>query len=166
MSLVLFLEENPEKPVPGSFHFSIPTFLFIHALPALEMFRYSTKLSVALMVPLALVCLSMMTNVPQRRIPERRLSFKSLHPIHLLMTVKRITVARLTCVWGSFVANYHLTAKGNAAVGGAYPAGPTEERLQRSMCVFKTCFSSNSILPFSPQVFEWEWIHSCCQRPC
>lgn len=113
------------------------------------------------MVPLALVCLSMMTNVPQRRIPERRLSFKSLHPIHLLMPVKRITVARLTCVWGSFVANYQLTA----AVGGAYPAGPREERLKRSMCVFKTCFSSNSIFPFSPQVFEWEWIHSCCQRP-
>lgn len=118
------------------------------------------------MVPLASVCLSIMTNVPQLRIPERRLSFQSLHPNHLLMPVKRITVARLTCVWGSFVANYHLTAKGNAAVGGAYPTGPREEWLQRSMCVFKSCFSSNSILPFYPQVFEWEWMHSCCQRLC
>lgn len=104
MSLVLFLEENPEKLVAGSFHFSISAFLLIHAPPALEMLRCSTKLSVAL-VPLALVCLSMMTNVPQLRIPERCLSFKSLHLIHLLVPVKRIQIARLTCVWGSFVAN-------------------------------------------------------------
>lgn len=91
-------------------------------VPALEMFRSLTKLYVAFTVPLTL-----------DRIPERCLSLKSLHPVDFLVPIKRIEIARLTCVWGSSIPNYYLIAKGNGALGGAYPAGPREKLFQRSM---------------------------------
>lgn len=84
-------------------------------VPALETFRSLPKLYVAFTVPLTLVYLSVMINVPQFRIPERCLSLESLHPVDFLVPVKSIEIARLTCVWG------------NGALGGAYPAGPREK---------------------------------------
>lgn len=72
-----------EKMQKNSFWMdSVP--LLFPAPPAPVMFGFSTKPSVVLTVPLTLLVLSVPTNVPQLRVPERGLSHKSLHMFHFL----------------------------------------------------------------------------------
>jgi len=82
--------------------------------------------------PLPLVLSLGTTEKSQFRILERCFPLKSLHPICFLVPIRRIKIARLICVWGRFIPNYHVTAKGDGALGGAYPAAPREDQLQRS----------------------------------
>lgn len=76
--------EPRKSSVSGSFNFSIFTFCSFTVLH-----WRGSDLPQALMVPLTLVCLSMMRNLAQFRIPEGCFSLKSLHPVDFLVLIER-----------------------------------------------------------------------------
>lgn len=135
---------------------------FFHAPPTLEMFRSSTKAYMVLIVPFTPVYLVVMTNALQLRIPERCLSLSCLPPIHFLVPVKRIEIARLFCVWVSSIPNHHLIANGSWRSLSRWTKGKTTPKvhvmdpdgdiLQQGLftCVLKSWFSSCNVLHFCP----------------